>query len=117
MPDAHLRIVIVAVSRLVGEMLQDALARAGFTTVEILRDLADFRRVVSAADFVIVGLEGEGLPEDCRSYLADRAPVKVLGIEETKGRAFLYELSPSRTLGAASPDEVAAAIQQTARGS
>jgi hypothetical protein len=110
MSHADLRVVIVAVSRLVEGLLKDALRRAGFLTVEVLHDLGEFRRAIASADVVVVGMDGEDLPADWRSYLAERARVKVLGIEETHGRAFLYELHPSRALEQPTPEELVAAI-------
>lgn len=111
MPNADLRIVIFAVPRLDRELLEPALRRAGFPRAEVLHTEDEFRRSIASADVVVVGMEGDELPKDSRSYLAERAPMKVLGLSGVGARAFVYELRPSRRLDDPTADELAAAIQ------
>ena len=63
-------------------------------------------------DFVVVGVEGDEPPDDCRRLLAEQRHVRVLGLEASAGTGFLYELRPEMSpLGEVSPDDVVAAIR------
>ncbi len=63
-------------------------------------------------DVVVVGLHDSALPTACLELLLERPRVKVLGIQEHEGRAYLYELRPEQVeIGEVSPDEVVDTIR------
>jgi len=69
----------------------------------------------SAVDFVLIPLEQSRLPRNVQRYLADQAHVRVIGVQEAAGRAFLYQLVPeTRELGEVAPVELVDAIRRTA---
>lgn len=113
----HVRIVLVDMSRLTGDMVERAIAHTDdmgvvgrASTVDELRNLAVDRR----ADVVILGLHGTELPDPCRDLLLERPRVKVVAIEEREGRARLYELRPEQVeIGEVSPEDVVEKIRAT----
>jgi DNA-binding NarL/FixJ family response regulator len=106
----QLGIVLVDLSRLVGEMIERAVARTHdmgvvgrAASLDELHDVAQ----VTDPDVVIVGLHDADLPHACVDLLLERPRMKVLGIEERDGHAQLYELRPEQVkIGEISPDEV-----------
>ena len=109
------RILLVDVSRLVGEMVEGAVVRTndmGVVGSTSLDELLDTARA-STPDVVIVGIDAHnGLPDACLELLLERPRVKVLAIEEHGGTARLYELRPERVeIGDVSPDEVVESIR------
>lgn len=110
-----LGILLVDLSRLVGEMVERALVRTddmgvvGRATAD--DDLLELARKTKP-DVVIVGLHDSELPRPCLDLLLERPRVKVLGIEERGGRAQLYELRPEQVeLGEVSPEEIVHSIR------
>jgi DNA-binding NarL/FixJ family response regulator len=76
-----------------------------------LGELLELARA-TAPDVVVIGLYDSELPEACLDLLWERPRVKVLGIEEHEGRAYLYELRPEQVeIGEVSPDEVVDTIR------
>jgi DNA-binding NarL/FixJ family response regulator len=109
------RILLVDVSRLVGEMVEGAVVRTndmGVVGTTSLDELLDTARA-SEPDVVIVGIDAHnGLPDECVDLLLERPRVKVLAIEERAGHARLYELRPERVeIGDVSPEEVVESIR------
>lgn len=102
-------------SRLTGEMVEGAVARADdMGVVGNAASLAQLRELALATepDVVIVGLHDDELPESCVDLLLERPRVKVLAIEERAGQARLFELRPEQVeIGEVSPDEVVATIR------
>lgn len=112
------RVLIVGLSKLVGEMLEASFAKRPGTKLvgaaERLDDLSDRIRDTNA-DVVIVRLEHSRLPPACREFMWDRARVKLLGVEETDGSARLYRLLPDITeLGDVPPEELADLVETLA---
>jgi DNA-binding NarL/FixJ family response regulator len=76
-----------------------------------LDELLDLARDTDA-DVAVVGLHDGALPQACLELLLERPRMKVLGIEEHEGRAYLYELRPEQVeIGEASPAEVVDTIR------
>jgi DNA-binding NarL/FixJ family response regulator len=76
-----------------------------------LGELVELARATEP-DVVVVGLHNSELPTACRELLLERPRVKVLGIEEHEGHAYLYELRPEQVeIGEVSPDEVVDTIR------
>ena len=66
-------------------------------------------------DFVVVGVEGDDPPDDCRCLLAEQPHLRVLGVEANAGTAYLYELRPSKLpIGEVAPQEIVTAIREAA---
>jgi DNA-binding NarL/FixJ family response regulator len=111
----QLGILLVDLSRLVGEMIERAVARTQdmgivgrAASLDELHDLAQ----ATDPDVVIVGLHDAELPQACLELLLERPRMKVLGIEEHGGNAQLYELLPEQVeIGEFSPDEVVDTIR------
>jgi DNA-binding NarL/FixJ family response regulator len=106
----QLGILLVELSRLVGEMIERAAARTqDMAVVGRAASLDELHDVAQATDpdVVIVGLHDAELPQACLELLLERPRLKVLGIEEHGGNAQLYELLPEQVeIGEFSPDEV-----------
>jgi DNA-binding NarL/FixJ family response regulator len=111
----QLGILLVDLSRLVGEMIERAVARTqDMGVVGRAASLDDLHDVAEATDpdVVIVGLHDAELPQACLDLLLERPRLKVLGIEEHGGHAQLYELLPEQVeIGEFSPDEVVDTIR------
>ena len=81
-----------------------------------LGDLLELARSTEP-DAVVVGLHDSELPYACLELLLERPRVKVLGIAEQEGRAYLYELRPEQVeIGEVSPDEVVDMIRTAVQG-
>jgi DNA-binding NarL/FixJ family response regulator len=81
-----------------------------------LGDLLELARATEP-DAVVVGLHDSELPHACLELLLERPRVKVLGIAEQEGRAYLYELRPEQVeIGEVSPDEVVDMIRTAVQG-
>jgi chemotaxis response regulator CheB len=111
----QLGILLVDLSRLVGEMVERAVARTHDMGVvgraASLGELYDVAQTTDP-DVVIVGLHDAELPQACLDLLLERPRMKVLGIEEHGGHAQLYELRPEQVeIGEISPDEVVDTIR------
>lgn len=79
----------------------------------------DLQRIVGlrSVDVVVIGLDGEALPDIGRELFAEDPSVTVLGMVAEGRHAFLYELRPHCVpLGAVSPETLAAAVRERARG-
>ncbi|HEX4525383.1 MAG TPA: hypothetical protein VH108_01420 [Gaiellaceae bacterium] len=111
----QLGILLVDLSRLVGEMVERALARThDMRVVGRAASLEELHEIAQAMDpdVVIVGLQDVELLQACLDLLLERPRMKVLGIEEHAGRAQLYELRPEQVeIGEVSPDEVVDTIR------
>jgi DNA-binding NarL/FixJ family response regulator len=108
-------ILLCGLSRLVGEMVERAVARTHDLGVVGCADSLDELLALArktGPDVVIVGLHHAEIPRSCLDLLLERPRVKVLGIEEQEGRAQLYELRPEQVeLGEVSPEEVVDTIR------
>jgi DNA-binding NarL/FixJ family response regulator len=111
----QLGILLVDLSRLVGEMIERAVRRTqDMGVVGRAASLDELHDVAQATDpdVVIVGLRDAELPQACLDLLLKRPRMKVLGIEERGGNAQLYELLPEQVeIGEFSPDEVVDTIR------
>jgi hypothetical protein len=109
-------ILLVGLSRLVGEMIEGAVGRhPDVVVVGRDRTLANLRQLARATqpDVVVFGQRRPGLPEACREVLLDHPRVKALGIDERGGRAYLFELQPKQAeIGEVSPDQVVEEIRR-----
>jgi DNA-binding NarL/FixJ family response regulator len=111
----HVGILLADLPRLVGQLIDRAVARTHDLVVVAraasLDELYDVARATDP-DVVVVGLHDVELPDACLDLLLERPRMKVLGIEEHNGRAQLYELRPEQVeFGEVSPDEVVEAIR------
>lgn len=110
----ELRILLVGMPRIVREMLERTIAEQPDM---LLVGVAAREQLLPATretrpDFVVVGVEGEEPPDDCRRLLGEQPHVRVLGLEANAGTAYLYELRPEMSpLGEVSPDDVVAAMR------
>jgi|SRR5262245_15751167 len=109
------RILLVDMSRLVGELVEGAVVRSDDMGVvgrtSSLTELHELARETDP-DVVIVGIGDDELPEECLDLLLERPRVKVLALQEHAGRARLYELRPERVeIGDVTPDEVVETIR------
>jgi DNA-binding NarL/FixJ family response regulator len=111
----QIRILLVDLSRLVGGMVEGAVARQqDMDVVGTAASLDDLLDLAAETDphVAVVGLHEPGLPRACLELLLERPRMKVLAIEEHQGRAFLYELRPEQIeIGEASPAEVVDTIR------
>jgi chemotaxis response regulator CheB len=111
----QLGILLVDLSRLVGEMVERAVAHTqDMGVVGRAASLDELHDVAQATDpdVVIVGLHDAVLPRACLDLLLERPRMKVLGIEESAGHAQLYELRPEQVeIGEVSADEVVDTIR------
>ncbi len=112
--DDSIRVLLVGLSHLVQEMVEAAFqddCRIEVVEANSAGELAVAIRETQA-DFVIVPLEQSALPDFARSFLAEQAHVRVLGLEENQGHANLYELVPETTeLRDVTPVDLAGAIR------
>jgi len=116
----QIRILLVALSRLVADMVTSAIERqpdmaALAPAVSLATLVGDVRRL--EPDVVIVGLAPGGeLPHECVQALAERPQMRLLGIEDHAARTSLFALQPVRAeLGEVSLDELVDAIRQAAQ--
>lgn len=66
-------------------------------------------------DYVIVGMEEDGLPGECAELFRRRARPCVLGVAPRDGQVDLFELRPERiALGRMSPGELVEAVRAAA---
>jgi DNA-binding NarL/FixJ family response regulator len=111
----QLGILLVDLSRLVGEMIERAVGRTqDMGVVGRAASLDELHDVAQATDpdVVIIGLHDAELPQACLDLLLERPRMKVLGIEEHGGHAQLFELLPEQVeIGEFSPDEVVDTIR------
>jgi hypothetical protein len=115
LPQEPIRLLVVGLSRLAHDLIT-AVAEDGIELVESPRsvDLVDALHT-QQVDFVLLPLEQSDLPNGVQRYLADRAHVRVIGVREEDGRAFLYQLVPKRReLGEVAPTELVSAIRRAA---
>lgn len=111
----HVRIILVDVSRLTGELVERAVARTeDMSVVGRAESLDELHEVAldTDSDVAIVGLHDRVLPSVCLDLLLERPRMKLLAIEERAGQAWLYELRPEQVeIGEVSPDEVVETIR------
>jgi DNA-binding NarL/FixJ family response regulator len=111
----QLGILLCDLSRLVGDMVERAVAQTDDMGVvgraDSLDELLELARETDP-DVVIVGLYDAELPRACLDLLLERPRVKVIGLEELEGRAQLYELRPEQVeIGEVSPEDVVDTIR------
>jgi hypothetical protein len=110
-----IRLLVVGLSTLAHDLVT-AVAADGIELVESPTsvDLVDALHT-QRIDFVLLPLEQSDLPNGVQQYLADQAHVRVIGVREADGRAFLYQLVPERReLGDVAPVELVDAIRRAA---
>lgn len=89
------------------------MAIVGRTTA--LDELVELARATSP-DVVVAGFHDSRLPPAYLELLLERPRVKVLGLHEHEGQAWLYELRPDQIeIGEVSPDEVVHTIREAAQ--
>jgi hypothetical protein len=114
--DEPIRLLVVGLSTLARELIETATG----TDIELVDSPPGSANLGEAihethADFVLVPLEPASLPTEARRYLARQAHVRVLGVHEQMGRAFLYQLVPeTKELGEVAPAELLDAIRNAA---
>jgi DNA-binding NarL/FixJ family response regulator len=108
-----IRILLIAVPPLVGDVLRSAAA----PDVSIVGDISATEALVAHVDrtdanVVLYGADDSGLPARCRQLLDSRVGVKVTVISMDARRATLYELRPHRELlGEVAPDGLLDALR------
>ena len=117
----QIRILLVDLSRLVGEMVERAVASqedmvvVGRTTT--VGELVE-RAGETEPDVVIAGFHNSRLPAVYLELLLEHPRMKVLGLQEHDGQAWLYELRPEQIeIGEVSPDDVVHTIREAAQRS
>jgi hypothetical protein len=113
-----IRILLAGMPRLMADIVAfglaaepDMLIVGSVEAVDALAVAVDATR----PDFLVVGVDGEDLPVQCGPVLAEQPELRVLGIEQDRVEAGLYELRPHRVaLGVMSPEELAATIRGAA---
>ena len=113
--DEPIRLLVVGLSTLARELIETATG----TDIELVNSpgSATLGEAINEthADFVLVPLEPATLPTEARRFLARQAHVRVLGVQEQMGRAFLYQLVPeTKELGEVAPAELLDAIRRAA---
>jgi DNA-binding NarL/FixJ family response regulator len=92
---------------------QEDMAVVGRTTT--LDELVELARATKP-DVVVAGFHDSRLPPTYLELLLERPRVKVLGLHEHEGQAWLYELRPDQIeIGEVSPDEVVHTIREAAQ--
>jgi DNA-binding NarL/FixJ family response regulator len=92
---------------------QEDMAVVGRTTT--LDELVALARATEP-DVVVAGFHDSRLPPAYLELLLERPRVKVLGLHEHEGQAWLYELRPDQIeIGEVSPDEVVHTIREAAQ--
>jgi hypothetical protein len=117
MPDDEVRVVIVALPRLLRELFEKAFGERPRYRFRYADSLDELDELVDAErpDFVLAPLENGRLPEACQRLLDERARVKVLGIGEQEGRALLIRLRPvEHDLEDAAPHELVRRLEEVA---
>ena len=110
-----IRLLVVGLSTLARDLVEDA----GAGEVELV-DAPPSSDLISAineadADFILVPLEQSRLPAEVKRFLADQSHVRVIGVQESQGHAFLYQLVPeTRELGEVTPVELVDVIKSSA---
>lgn len=113
-----IRILLVAMPQLMSDIVELGLEPQ--PDMEVVGVLESVVLLTAAArltrpDFLILGVDGTQLPEECGPALAERPQIRVVGIEQEAAEATLYELRPHGvSLGAVSPDDLAVAIRAAA---
>jgi chemotaxis response regulator CheB len=116
-----IRVLLVDLPPLLRELVAGTLDSEPGLELAYTEPEAERTAVAEAAtrpDVVIAGLDAGRLPPACERLIADRASLRVIGIEAEDGTAALYLLRPERTpLGEVTLTEVAEVIRATvARG-
>jgi DNA-binding NarL/FixJ family response regulator len=118
-PESTIRVLLVDMPKLLSDLLVQA-----FRTDEAMRVVGvtpSKARLVPETratdpDYVIVGLDGDSLPRECRELFTERARPCVLGVAPSDGRVDLFELRPERVaLGRISPAELVTAVHTAAQ--
>jgi len=117
----QIRILLVDLSRLVGEMVERAVASQGDMVVvgrpTTVGELVQ-RAGETEPDVVIAGFHDSRLPAAYLELLLEHPRMKVLGLQEHEGQAWLYELRPEQIeIGEVSPDDVVHTIREAAQRS
>lgn len=113
-PQEPIRLLVVGLSTLAHDLIA-AVAADGIELVQSPSGDLVHALHTEDIDFVLVSLERTELPNNVRRYLADQAHVRVIGVRETDGRAFLYQLRPEiRELGEVAPVDLVDAIRRAA---
>jgi len=117
--DKRIRVLVLGLSQLVETMVATAFEDADEVEIAVSRTLGDLTEAIreTRADFVVVPLHGTDLPLEAQRFLAEQAHVCVLGVEETNGRVYMYELVPEATeIQDAAPVDLLAAIRVMTAG-
>ncbi len=71
---------------------------------------------MTAPDVVMVGMAESELPRECVALFADNCAVTVLGFQQHRGLAHLYQVRPQRLeLGEVAPQELVRHIRSAVR--
>ena len=114
-----IRVLVLGLSQLVETMVEAAFEDADEVEITASRRLGDLTEAISEAraDFVVVPLHGSDLPSEAQRFLAEQAHVRLLGVEEADGRAYMYELVTQATeIRDASPVDLLAAVRSASAG-
>jgi hypothetical protein len=118
-PDQRIRVLVLGLSKLVEAMVAAAFEDADEVEIVVWRSRGELKRAIheTRADFVVVPVDGADLPPEAQRFLDEQAHVRVLGVEETDGRAYMYELVAEATeIEDAAPVDLLAAIRSVATG-
>jgi DNA-binding NarL/FixJ family response regulator len=114
-PESTIRVLLVDMPKLLSDLLEQA-----FRTDDAIRVVgvsSSKARLVpdteaTRPDYVVVGMDDDTLPRECRELFAERARLRMLGVAPHDGRVDLFELRPERVpLGRVSPTELVAAVR------
>jgi hypothetical protein len=117
--EKRIRVLVLGLSQLVEAMVATAFEDADEVEIVTSRSPGELTDAIreTRADFVVVPLHGTDLPPGAQRFLDAQAHVRLLGVEETEGRAYLYELLPETTeIEDAAPVDLLAAIRVAATG-
>jgi hypothetical protein len=115
--DRRIRVLVLGLSNLVEAMVTRAFEDAEEVEIVVSHTLGELTQSIheTQADFVVVPLDGSDLPPEAQRFLGEQAHVRVLGVEETDGRAYMYELVAEATeIEDAAPVDLLAAIRSVA---
>jgi hypothetical protein len=117
--DKRIRVLVLGLSRLVETLVAAAFEDAHEVEIVASRTLDELSDAIrdSRPDFIVVPLDGTELPPEAQQFLAEQAHVRVLGVEETNGRAYMYELVTEATeIRDAAPVDLLTAIRLVSAG-
>ena len=116
--ESTIRVLLVDMPKLLSDLLEQAFRfDEGMRVVGVTPFKSQLVPEAEATDpdYVIVGMDGESLPLECRELFRERARPRVLGVAPRDGHVDLFELRPERVaLGRISPTELVAAVRTAA---